>query len=170
MSRTIETIYRYMAGLDMEPKPVVDFVAFVENLTAQGWPFAVLQKTTGIEVGEEAIEQELQTPKPLIGYGGTDTFPFISDPDEKILGAFAILDRQLIYSRRGVPLHQMRDSYTWAFAPVSYYINRDVTKVVYSFIVAGYDLLLSNNLVDYRREYRFDIVGRISLKDILNRR
>lgn len=168
MRRTIETIYRYMSGFDMEPEPVVDFVAFVENLTAQGRSFAVLQKTTGTGVGCEAIKQELQHPKPLIGYGGENTFPFISDPDEKIPGVFAMLDRKLIYSPRGIPLHQMRDSYTWAYALVQYYIDGDVIDVVCSFIDTDYDLLLSNNLVDYRRGYRFDTVGRISLKDILN--
>lgn len=160
-----ERVYRHLLGLDLEEVPIPDFVTFIEQLTDQRKPFAVLQKNRKTYAEEELFEL-VRKPKPLIGYGGKNTFPFISDPDQNIKGAFGIVDETLIYAPRAVPLHDMRDAYTWSYSNPQYYCEATVIDIVNAFIMKGYPLLRSNDLLDYRKEYRFTIEGPTSLSEI----
>lgn len=163
----LENIYRHLSGFDLEPEPVESFVSFVERLTDEGRAYAIMQKTTGDAVNEEAIWQEARARRPIIGYGGRETFPFISDPDQKIRGTFAIIDRSLVYSPRGIPLHEMRDSYTWGYSNPKYYVQGEFMDAVQAFLDNGYPLFRSNDIVDYRWEYEFTITGSTTLEEIV---
>lgn len=164
----LEKVYRHLSGVDLEPELIESFVSFVEGLTDEGRAYAIMQKTTGDAVDEEAILQEARAPRPIIGYGGEETFPFISDPDQNIKGAFALIDRSLVYSSRGIPLHQMRDSFTWGFSNPKYYVQGTFMDAIHAFLDSGYQLLQSNDIVDYRWEYKFKIAGKTTLDAIIN--
>ena len=161
-------IYRHSCGYDFELDHIGHFVAFIEWLTKNKFPFAVYQKTTGFQTDSVALSQDLRANRPLIGYGGKYTFPFISDPDDIIQGAFGIINKNLIYSPNACPLHHMRDSYTWAFSEPQYYTLGNFIEVVSSFIDVGYGLLQSPNMIDYRTDkgISIKISGPILLTDI----
>lgn len=163
----IDTIYRHLSGYDMELEKVDDFVVFVKQLEGTGSPFAIYKKTTGIDVGEEAIAKELRNPKVIVGFGGPKTYPFISDPDEQIKGAIAIIGRTLVYSERGIPLHQMRDAYTWAYSEINYFIKGTYFDVVNAFANKGYPIFRSPDLRDYLKKFRFTLGDQISFQDVL---
>lgn len=79
---SLERVFKHQPGLDVEIETISNFVGFVENLTAHERAFAILQRTTAGDMDKQAISQELRNhTRPIIGYGGQGTFPFISDPD-----------------------------------------------------------------------------------------
>jgi hypothetical protein len=163
----IEIMYKHPPGQDLEITPVDDFVSFVEGLEAKKEHFVIFKKTTGTAVDERAIMQEGRNWKPLIGYGGRRTVPFISDPEEEFRGALAIADGKLVYSEKGIPLHKMRDSYTWGAANERYYVDGGFLDIVDTFVDRGYHIFYSPDLRDYRKDYPFTTAEQITLKDIV---
>ncbi len=164
---SLERIYKHQISHDLELENVKSFVTFIEKLTGEEMPFAVLQKTTGTDVGPRVIAHEYRNGRrPIIAYGGKETFPLLSDPDEIIPGALAILDRQLIYSPTANPVRLMKDQYIWRNSLTQYYTLGTFNDIVKTFVDQGYPILSSLDLVDYHRENPFTINGTLALEDI----
>ncbi len=143
--------------------------ALVETLTSEALPFA-FYTTGGIlppPLPSDCTIYDCDI-RAIIGYGGKKTFPFISDPTDKIAGAVGIKDRKLVYSIRGCALHTMRDKYTYDFGPDDrkFYTDWDFFGILKEFLSAGYELALSSDMRDYRLEYPLTIVSGITLEDI----
>jgi hypothetical protein len=164
----INVIYKRMFTDEFESKQVGDLVPYIEGLIAKKLEFALYHKATGSETNRDAVLQEIREPRPLIGYGGPETNPFISDPYDKIPGAFAIIDncKQLIYSPKAISLHKMMDAYTWAYGGVHFYTTSKFSTVVKAFVGNGYNIQLSENMRDFRKDNHFTIKGSTTLKEI----
>jgi hypothetical protein len=164
---SIENIYKGILCGDLESESIGDLVPTIEELIAGESEFALYQKAIGTEKISNASSYKISEFCPLIGYGGAETNPFISDPGEKIPGAFAIIGKrkQLIYSPKAIPLHHMRDAYIWAGGE-NFYTPSNFSIVVKTFIDNGYGIQLSEDMRDFRKDYRFTTTGAITLEEI----
>lgn len=146
-------------------------VPLVEHHMREGGKLAVYQKTTGNRLDGVAFESEQREKLPLIGYDSMHThIPFISDPSGKVKGAIGIKEKRLIYSARAIPLHEMRDGYTWRYVPFmnEFYVEGEFAGIVREFLDAGYTLFLSDNMRG-PDDQRVNIVGETTLDEILGK-
>jgi|WetSurMetagenome_2_1015567.scaffolds.fasta_scaffold293689_2 hypothetical protein len=105
----------------------------------------------------------------IIGYGGRETFPFISDPTETYRGAVGVFEDHLVYSPNGCPLHQYRDSYRFVAQAGLFHtflIDSDFMAVVSTFSEEGRPIYLSTGMIDFSRDHAFVTTDEISLEDI----
>lgn len=162
-------MYKHVPAIGFERQPIANLVPFIEGFIEKGRGFAVFQKTTGEDLSWEAVKTELREPRPLIGYGGAKTYPILSDPDQKVPGAFAIDQKRLIYSATISPLHNMRDAYTWSYgAAANFYTNASFATFLMEFESNGYEILGSDNLRSNIRGIPLNITGTVQLKDLLD--
>ena len=82
----------YRQDLDCLTKVTIGIVDLVEGFVHLGHPFAVYRKKFGDGTDLETEYRELRNREPIIGFGGFQTMPFISDPGRSFHGAFAVLD------------------------------------------------------------------------------
>lgn len=163
----------YRLGIEGGFERVEDcrIVSLVEHHMREGRKLAVYQKTAGDRLDGVAFESEQRKKLPLIGYDGVHTHvPFISDPSGKVKGAIGIKEKRLIYSARAIPLHEMRDGYTWGYATFmnEFYVEGKFAGIVREFLDAGYALVLSDNMIGYG-DSRMHIAGETTLDEILGK-
>jgi hypothetical protein len=142
----------------------------VERLTRQKSPFVFY--TINQELPPKDMFSIDFEEKAIIGYGGESTVPFISDPAESIRGAVAIVNHQLVYGPGAIPLQNMRDKYTYGFSQRDriYYTDWTLLGVLDQFLQNGYQLFISDDLLDYQDTFRFTIGKEITLPDLVLRK
>lgn len=155
-----------MAGLDTEVVTIPNFIEFVIGLEAVGEQFAIYETMLHAQTANPPLPTVRQLDRPIIGFGGTQTYPFISDPDNYVPGALALLTDKLVYGPNAVPLHHMRDSYTWNYASEKYSFSGTFIDVV-KFFEAKYPIVISNDLTDYRRDCAFTIGKQITFTEFM---
>ena len=162
MSR-IEIVHTLVSEmLELEPTHTKDFPAFVEDLIARGSGFPIFQRKP-VDLKEDS---PYERPKPIIAYSGQDSVGIISDPDDRVDGAFAITNRRLVYDQGGMKPYMYRDSYRWNFPPKHYYIDGGFEDVVRSFEDADYPIFLSLDTWRFERG-KFSIGEQVTLDKIL---
>mgnify|MGYP001565707210 CR=1 FL=1 len=108
--------------------------------------------------------------KPLMGYHISDLLPLISDPQRKHKGAISVQEKKLIYSENNSPVHDLRDTYLWAYSPNSLYVERGFLHLVQDFLDEGYELLQSPQTLMVDSPLRdFNNLRKINLEDILTK-
>ena len=139
--------------------PRQPLVALVENLIGSGLPFVIHAITDQqLENLSAPLNIDNDIRAPIIGSGVSYRyFPFISDPQEQMSGKVAVLGdtKRLIYTPKGARLHQMRDSFIWAYSlsdRTFYTPQITPIEVVGLFIKEGYQLYRSPDMVDFAKD------------------
>ncbi len=151
----------------------IGIVDLVVGFMQVGHSFSVRTKHSGDRLDVEAVDEELRNPSPIIGYGGSSTIPFISDPSRSFPGAFAVLDskfgagKALLYGPNACPLDVMRDRYRYHSPIHAYFVLGGALDVVRAFLERGYVIYESPDLKDFDTRFSFMVGREIALDEIV---
>ena len=152
---------------------IVELIQINESLSAfeedekKPRPFVIYHKPDDISFDDDVFDFNAAV-RPIVGYAGEGTFPFISNPLSGNYGAVGVFEKRLIYSPVGIPLHTMRDSYRHILQSPDenrFWTNATFRLIIEEFLDSGYPLFFSPDMKVYDLSVRFSLGAQLPSLD-----